>query len=69
MSAYLLQIVLITVVAAAIGGGAAWYIRGQRSAKQLEKTLGDWQLKFDQVVRQRDKFSADGTKLKTTVET
>lgn len=69
MSAYLLQIVLITVVAAAIGGGAAWYIRGQRSAKQLEKILGDWQLKFDQVVRQRDKFSADGTKLKTTVET
>lgn len=56
------------MIATGIGGGIAWYLRGKQGDLQLQKTLADWQLKFDQVVRQRDKVNADNTKLKTTLE-
>jgi predicted flap endonuclease-1-like 5' DNA nuclease len=68
MSGFIIQLGICAVVAIAIGVGVGWHVRGKQSIRQLEKVLGEWQVKFDQVVRQRDKFKADGAKLAVSIE-
>jgi len=56
------------LIAVVLGGAIGWIIRGARSAGELDRVLGEWQVKFEQVVRQRDKFNGENTKLRASIE-
>ena len=52
----------------AAGLGAGWLLRGLRESGKIERLQDDWQLKFDETARQRDRFNSENTKLRTSFE-
>lgn len=55
---------------AALAGGVVvgWMIYASRARRMIEKLQGEWQVKFTEATRQRDKFNADNSKLRTSIE-
>jgi predicted flap endonuclease-1-like 5' DNA nuclease len=68
MSLSIAQITLYLLVAAAAGAAVGWLIRGIFVKRHLEKSLDKWQIKYDEAARQRDRFNAENTKLRTSIE-
>ena len=57
------------LLAAAIGGGLiGWLIRAAHSKRGLNQMGDAWQIKFDEAIRQRDRFHAENTTLRTSIE-
>ncbi|NIV17423.1 MAG: hypothetical protein GWN47_03205 [Woeseiaceae bacterium] len=57
------------LLAAVIGGAAGgWLLRGISGKRQTIQLLDKWQLKYDEAARQRDRFNAENTKLRTSIE-
>jgi predicted flap endonuclease-1-like 5' DNA nuclease len=54
--------------AAILGGLIGWFVRGRQSSQSLDKLGGDWQVRFDNAVRQNESLSAEVSTLKTSVE-
>lgn len=57
-------------VSGAIGLGAilGWVIRGANSNRRLMKIGDDWQLKYDEACRQRDRMIAENKRLRSSIE-
>jgi len=54
--------------AAILGGLIGWFVRGRQSGQSLDKLGGDWQVRFDNAVRQNQSLNAEVSSLKTSVE-
>jgi len=68
MSLPLLHFMALVAAALAVGLVFGWAIRGSRDRHQREQMLEKWQVKYDEAARQRDRFNAENTKLRTSVE-
>ncbi|MDH3747976.1 MAG: hypothetical protein OER97_07185 [Gammaproteobacteria bacterium] len=64
----MLQTGLYLLAAAVAGGLIGWLIRTGYSSRGLNKMSDAWQIKFDEAVRQRDRFNAENTTLRTSIE-
>jgi len=54
--------------AAILGGLIGWFVRGRQSSQSLDKLGGDWQVRFDNAVRQSESLNAEVSSLKISVE-
>lgn len=68
MSLSITQIALFLLAAAVAGAAAGWIIGAARGKRQAEQLLDKWQVKHDEACRQRDRFNAENTKLRTSIE-
>ena len=68
MSGPISQIWIYLCASVVFGVVVGWLIRGFRNNRDLEKLRDDWEVKFDEAARQRDKFSAENNKLRTSIE-
>jgi len=68
MSFTLLQIGTYLLGAAVAGDLVGWWVRGIQDKRQAEQLLDKWQIKYDDAARQRDRFNAENTKLRTSIE-
>jgi len=68
MSFTLLQIGSYLLGAAVAGALLGWLLRGAQDKRQTEQLLDKWQIKYDDAARQRDRFNAENTKLRTSIE-
>ncbi|HSD68065.1 MAG TPA: hypothetical protein VLB07_00870 [Woeseiaceae bacterium] len=55
-------------MAVVIGAAIGWVVRGLSSSRQLDKSNDEWQVKFAEATRQRDKFNSENNKLRTSIE-
>lgn len=62
------QIALYLLAAVTAGAAAGWLFRGISGKRRLEQAVDKWQIKYDEAARQRDRFNAENTKLRTTLE-
>ncbi len=62
------ELVVAVCAILAAGGVAGWLFRGFREGSKLERIQDDWQLKFDETARQRDRFNSENQKLRTSFE-
>lgn len=65
----ILQIVLIALAAAVLGGFLGWLARGGQARRLAERVTDRFQLKLDDTIRQRDRLTTEVAKLRTTIET
>jgi len=65
----ILQIVLIALAAAVLGGFLGWLTRGGQARRLAEQVTDRFQLKLDDTIRQRDRLTTEVAKLRTTIET
>ena len=49
--------------------GIGWLMRGMLGKRNLEQQSDEWQLKLDDVIRHRDRLTAETTSLRTSIET
>ena len=68
MGNVLFQIGIYAVAGAIAGALLGWLIRGLKDRHSLSKVHDEWQLKFDEAVRQRDKLAQKNTTLKGSIE-
>lgn len=68
MTASISQLALYLLAALAVGGGIGWLIRGANDKRRFETVNNEWLVKFDEAARQRDRFNAENTKLRTSIE-
>ena len=69
MTLSMMQISLFLIGTASLGGLLGWLFRGARHASQLEALQDEWQVKFDETARQRDRFHSENNKLRAAYET
>lgn len=62
------QLFLYLAAALLVGAAFGWFLRGPQLRRRMEGQLDKWQLKHDEAARQRDRFSAENAKLRTTIE-
>lgn len=62
------HIPLYVALALLTGAALGWLIRGPHVRRTIERELDKWQTKFDEAARQRDRFIAENTKLRTSIE-
>lgn len=63
-----MQLTFYIVSALVIGGGLGWLVRGPQLKRSMQKVMDKWQIKYDETARQRDRFNAENTKLRTSIE-
>lgn len=63
-----LQIALLLLATAVIGVIVGWLIRGATSNRRLDQLNDEWQLKLDDVIRQRDRLTTEIETLRSTIE-
>lgn len=63
------EIVLYLIGAGVAGLIVGWLLRSQMSKSRVEGLNDEWQNKLDDVIRQRDRFTVEIEKLKTSIET
>jgi predicted flap endonuclease-1-like 5' DNA nuclease len=68
MSGSIIQVGILLIAAIAAGGAIGWMLRSLRGKQQLETLHDEWQVKFADATRQRDKFHSEGNKLRRAVE-
>jgi predicted flap endonuclease-1-like 5' DNA nuclease len=68
MSFTLLQFGTYLLGAVVAGAALGWLLRGMQGKRHTEKLLDKWQIKYDDAARQRDRFNAENTKLRTSIE-
>ena len=65
----LTQEILIYVLGAGFAGCVVgWLLRGPLSNRRLDQLSDEWQIKLDDVIRQRDRFTVEIDKLKLSIE-
>ncbi len=62
------EFVAVACAILAAGGGIGWLFRGLRESGRLDRLQDDWQLKFDETARQRDRFNSENQKLRSSFE-
>ncbi len=68
MSLSVPQLALYFAAALLAGAGLAWIIRGAQVGRKMNHLVEKWQVKYDDAARQRDRFGAENTKLRTSIE-
>ena len=68
MSLSLLHVLALVAAALLVGLACGWALRGSRDRQQREQMLEKWQVKYDEAARQRDRFNAENTKLRASIE-
>ena len=68
MDGPILQIALLLLATAVVGAIVAWLIRGATSNRQIDQLNDEWQLKLDDVIRQRDRLTTEIENLRSTIE-
>jgi len=68
MSGLDFQTILYLLVAAVLGGLVGGLIRSKQGSRSLDQLGDKWQSRFDGVVRQKEKLSAENTSLKSSLE-
>ncbi len=68
MSGSIVQLGAVLFIVLVIGAAVGWLVQGTRNSRKLDKLHAEWQTKFNAAVRQRDRFNADNTKLRTAIE-
>jgi len=68
MSLTYLQIGSYLLGAVVAGALLGWLLRGVQERRRTERALDKWQIKYDDAARQRDRFNAENTKLRTSIE-
>jgi len=63
------EIMLYLLGAGFAGCIVGWLLRGPLGKRRLEQLGDEWQIKLDNVVRQRDRLTVEIEKLKSTIET
>ena len=63
-----LQMGLIILGAAVIGGLVSWLIRGRQGDQTLNQMDESWQVRFDKAVRQNEHLNAEVVSLRTSIE-
>ena len=51
-----------------VGGIVGWYVRSLRDKRNIARINFDWQLKFGEAARQRDRLGAENQKLHSSIE-
>ena len=51
-----------------VGGVVGWYIRSLRDKRNIARINFDWQLKFGEASRQRDRLGAENRELRSSIE-
>ena len=69
MEALTPEIALYLAAAGVIGVLLGWLFRGANSKRSVEQLNDEWQVKLDDVVRQRDRLTVEAEKLRSTIET
>lgn len=69
MEALTPEIALYLAAAGVIGVLLGWLFRGANSKRSIEQLNDEWQVKLDDVVRQRDRLTVEAEKLRSTIET
>jgi predicted flap endonuclease-1-like 5' DNA nuclease len=69
MSGSIAQMVTYLFIAVVVGGIAGWLMRGLQSKRNFEKLHDEWQIKFGEATRQRDRLNAENNKLRASFET
>lgn len=64
-----LQIAIILLAGAVGGIVVGWLMRGPYSKRRLGELEDEWQIKLDNVIRQRDRFIAEIDGLRSSIET
>ena len=59
---------LYFLAALAVGAAAGWLVRNAIASKRVADLNSDWQNQVDDIVRHRDRLTAENGKLRTTVE-
>ena len=68
MSDSVVQLAFYIVSALAVGGVVGWFVHGPQLKRKMQQALDKWQTKYDEAARQRDRFNAENTKLRTSIE-
>jgi predicted flap endonuclease-1-like 5' DNA nuclease len=68
MSGSTLQIASYLLATVAFGVVIGWLIRSPHSKRHLDQLTDELQLKVDDVIRQRDRFTAENTSLRSSIE-
>ncbi len=63
-----LHIAMILLAAAVFGAVVGWLLRGPQSKRRLDELGDEWQIKVDNAVRQRDRFTAEIDGLRSSIE-
>ena len=69
MADSLLQIVPYLAGALVAGALIGWLIRGAHSHRRLNQLCDEWQIKYDEAARQRDRFNSENIKVRASIET
>ena len=59
---------LYLAVAVLVGAVLGWLLRAPQLRREMQGLVDKWQLKHDEAARQRDRFSAENNKLRTSIE-
>ena len=68
MEALTSEIALYLAAAGVIGVLLGWLFRGANSERSIEQLNDEWQVKLDDVARQRDRLTIETEKLRSTIE-
>jgi len=68
MTESIIQFGLIAAAALAAGSFAGWVFRGAATRRELESLSDEWRLKYDEAVRQRDRFRVETETLRNSLE-
>ncbi|MBT8100308.1 MAG: hypothetical protein KJO82_11180 [Gammaproteobacteria bacterium] len=64
----LLQNIPALLAVFAVAGILGWLLRGLKASRRQEKISDEWEIKFDETARQRDRFNAENNKLRDAIE-
>ncbi len=68
MEAITSQMALFIGAALLIGAGIGWLIRGASNNRLIDTLSDDWQAKLDDMIRQRDRLTAETATLRSNIE-
>ena len=68
MEALTPQLMLFVGAALLIGAGIGWLIRGASNNRLIDTINDDWQTKLDEMIRQRDRLTAETATLRSNIE-
>lgn len=68
MESALAELGLYLLVAVAAGSALGWLIRGGLANSRVREVEGEWQARFDDAIRQRDRLKNEASTLRTSIE-
>ncbi len=68
MEAFTAQLALYIGAALLVGAGIGWLVRGAGNHRLIDSLNEDWQTKLDEMIRQRDRLTAETATLRSNIE-